>query len=312
MRIALISDVHGNADALRAVLADARAQGVEGYAFLGDYIFDMPFASEVVALLRALPGAVFIRGNKERYLDDLVGQDQSRWTDEQMGVIYQTYRELDARDVAWLRALPDERTITLPSGRRLYCAHALRRLAREGRTIFSSSNIFGEEYARRPFTHEEYLAGLERFYQGELEDACAALDADALAYGHNHLQGYGHCAGRLVVDAGSVGMPLDMDPRAAYTLLEDGAQLRAIERRVPYDVEGAIARARGTAICRAGAVWSALTFHNLRTGRDCIGRLLELKQELAAAAPADADGNALLRAAYERLRRELGGVWAEV
>ena len=55
MKIALISDIHGNIDALEAVLNDACTQGVEMYAFLGDYIFDMPFANDVVRRIRALP-----------------------------------------------------------------------------------------------------------------------------------------------------------------------------------------------------------------------------------------------------------------
>ena len=310
MRLALISDIHGNADALRAVLADARSQGADGCVFLGDYIFDMPFSGEVVALLRALTDAVFVRGNKEHYLDDLIGQDQSLWTDEQLGVIYQTYRELSGDDVAWLRALPDERTLELPSGRRLYCTHALSRLAQEGRTRFDSSNVFGAEYARRRFSHAEYLRGLQEFYASELGEVCAAVDADVLAYGHNHMQGYGRCAGHLVVDAGSAGMPLDCDNRAAYTLLDDGDELRVTERRVAYDVEAAIARARDTSICRAGQVWSELSFRHLRTGRDHVGRMFEIKRNLERTAPEGADRNALLHAAYEQLVSEIErGSW---
>ena len=45
MRLALISDVHGNIAALEAVLADARAAGARESVFLGDYIFDMPSAA---------------------------------------------------------------------------------------------------------------------------------------------------------------------------------------------------------------------------------------------------------------------------
>ena len=106
MKIALISDIHGNIDALEAVLKDAQVQGVEGYAFLGDYIFDLPFANDVVRRICALPNATFISGNKEALLDRLAGEDQSTWTHNQVGVIYQTYRELSEADRNWLRALP--------------------------------------------------------------------------------------------------------------------------------------------------------------------------------------------------------------
>lgn len=311
VRIALISDIHGNADALRAVLNDARAQGVDRYAFLGDMIFDMPFSGEVLDIVRALPEAVFVRGNKEHYLDNLAGQDMAGWTDEQMGVIYQTYRELDAEAIAWLRGLPDELTLELPSGRKLHCLHAIPQLRRNGRTRYNSSSMFASEYAAHGFSRQEYLDGLSRFYEDEIARECAGYGADAIAYGHDHIQGWGMCAGSLVVDAGSAGIPLDCDARAAYTILEDGRELRAIERRVGYDVDAAIARARNTSISRAGAVWSALTFRQLRTAQDCVGSFFAELRQLEAERP-DMEKNARLHAAYERLKAMCGGEWVEV
>lgn len=71
MRYAVIADVHGNYPALQAVLRDAKKAGAEQFLFLGDYMTDFPFAREIVAVLRSLPHAVFVSGNREWYLDSL-------------------------------------------------------------------------------------------------------------------------------------------------------------------------------------------------------------------------------------------------
>jgi predicted phosphodiesterase len=310
MKIALISDIHGNIDALEAVLKDAQVQGVEGYAFLGDYIFDLPFANDVVRRIRALPNATFISGNKEALLDRLAGEDQSTWTHNQVGVIYQTYRELSEADRNWLCALPDELTVTLPSGRRLYCAHYLPGCRREGETMYDSSIVFDRQNTPVRIDHAQYNRGLERFYNESMYSLISSIDADIIAYGHNHLQGYGRCAGRPVIDAGSCGLPMDHDTRAAYTILDDGAKLGVIERRVEYDIESAIERARTTSICRASEDWSRLTFYLVRTACDRVGRLFEIAQEIA-----DGKGetgglfeNDTLHEAMERLAAETPGM----
>jgi len=65
VRIALLSDVHGNADALEAVLADVGA--ADGYWFLGDLVAHGPRPAECVRRVRELPGLVAVRGNTDRY-----------------------------------------------------------------------------------------------------------------------------------------------------------------------------------------------------------------------------------------------------
>jgi predicted phosphodiesterase len=68
MRIAVLSDVHGNLDALDAVLADARSQGADGYWFVGDYAAIGPEPVAVLERIASLDGARFTRGNTDRYV----------------------------------------------------------------------------------------------------------------------------------------------------------------------------------------------------------------------------------------------------
>ena len=102
MKYAVISDIHGNAPALRLVLADAVAHQVDGYLLAGDYCISAPWASEVVSILRNLPNARIIRGNDEAHLDVAPGDDGqfevSRWC----------MSTLTLEDKAWLDALTED------------------------------------------------------------------------------------------------------------------------------------------------------------------------------------------------------------
>ena len=77
MKYAVISDIHGNLSALQAVLADARRQGIIRYLFAGDYCISGPRPDECITVLREIPGAVIIRGNEEKYLENLIGAAES-------------------------------------------------------------------------------------------------------------------------------------------------------------------------------------------------------------------------------------------
>jgi len=98
VRIALLSDVHGNADALEAVLADVGA--ADGYWFLGDLVAHGPRPAECVRRVRELPGLVAVRGNTDRYTltspPDPVMVASFEWTRS----------SLSADDLIWLGSLP--------------------------------------------------------------------------------------------------------------------------------------------------------------------------------------------------------------
>ena len=103
MRYAVIADVHGNYPALQAVLQDAKKAGAEQFLFLGDYMTDFPFTREIVAVLRSLPHAVFVSGNREWYLDSL---DPAQRGLEQYAALFLTWDALRPEELAWVKQLP--------------------------------------------------------------------------------------------------------------------------------------------------------------------------------------------------------------
>lgn len=203
--IALLYDVHGNLPALEAVLADARGQGAERYVLGGDYALFGGWPRETLGLLRTLSPALWIRGNVDRWTytpDEGVDPDAVAYTRAALG------EDL----VAELGALPE----TAHADEALVC-HA---------SPPSDLRSFSPEPAD---DEDELLAGVTE---------------PRVIFGHTHLpfRRVSSHRGIELVNPGSVGMPLDGDPRAAYALiLADGS----IEhRRVPYDHASAVAKVR--------------------------------------------------------------------
>jgi predicted phosphodiesterase len=201
---ALLYDVHGNVRALLAVLADAERAGAERFVLGGDYALFGPWPAQTVARLRELPNARWIRGNVDRWTADPGGAPDDELV---RGAIDDCRRALDEATVRELAALPEH--VTLDGT--FYC-HA-------------SPVSDMESFTPMPAAGEDELLG--------------GVQERRVVFGHTHLQFRRTRADVELINPGSVGMPLDGDRRAAYALVFDhgGVELR----RVPYDVESAVA-----------------------------------------------------------------------
>jgi predicted phosphodiesterase len=230
--LALISDIHGNSTALRAVLADIRRHGAEATYCLGDLVGYGPDPNGVVEIIIAehIPT---IAGN----YDDGVG-----WERGDCGCYYAsaearrigeasyafTVREVTAENKAFLRGLPRDLDVGLGE-LKLHLVHG------------SPRKI--NEYLLRERDERTFLR------------IARAEDDDVLAFGHTH-DSWDRCYGGVhFVNVGSAGRPKEGDPRVAYTLLRFGSEVAAVDGpagcgsgvevevvRVAYDVES-VARA---------------------------------------------------------------------
>ncbi|MDA8216833.1 MAG: metallophosphoesterase family protein [Dehalococcoidales bacterium] len=222
MRIAVLSDIHGNLHALEAVLADMDAQGVDRVYCLGDLVGYGAFPNEVIALIRER-GIPTVMGN----YDEGVGFDKDEcgcaYTDPEM-------RRLGDLSLMWSR----ER-VTAENKAFLRSLHPQIRFEAAGRRFLL---VHGS-----PRKINEYL--YESRPDHSFERLARASEADVLIFGHTHLPYAKEVAGVLFVNTGSVGKPKDGDVRSCYVLLDvraDGAV--ADFRRVAYDVAGAASAVR--------------------------------------------------------------------
>ena len=67
IKLAIISDIHGNCIALEEILKDAKLNNVDDYIFSGDLVNDLPFGNETLEIVKSTSDKV-LKGNKEQYL----------------------------------------------------------------------------------------------------------------------------------------------------------------------------------------------------------------------------------------------------
>jgi putative phosphoesterase len=208
MRIAILSDIHGNLVGLDACLADLAAQGgADVIVAAGDLCVDGPKPKKVLQRLSEL-NVRCLRGNTDRYVSDVTLNDDGGVVDSQVAW---TRRELGEKWLAWLRDLP----------------FALRIGEEDNQLLIVHAN---------PKTDDEHVwpdadeATLERLIGDE--------KATAIAFGHLHLPYVRVWRGKLLINVSSAGLPKDGDSRAGYAIVtqrEGGWQVK--HRRVAFDVK---------------------------------------------------------------------------
>ncbi len=218
MRLALLSDIHGNLSAFEAVWADVQAHGVDGVWLLGDFAAMGAHPGQVLERIAALPNARFVRGNTDRYAT--VG---ARPEIEPGDTVPRRYLPLwesfswtqgfvaGAGWHEWLAALPLDFSETFPNGQRVLCVHA------------APGNDDGVGMR----------AGMS---DDQLTPLLSGVDADWIFVGHTHWPQHRVLAGKHLVNVGSVGLPFTPDRLPAYTLLEaTSSGVRLDQRVVDYD-----------------------------------------------------------------------------
>jgi predicted phosphodiesterase len=208
VNVLALYDIHGNVDALDAVLADPRAGGADVVVVGGDAV-PGPFARATLDRLEALDVPVrWIRGNGEREVAEAVGAPAPADDDMQAQTAALTAAELGDDRARALGDLP----LTTELDGVLFC-HATPRRDDEMLTRLSPS---------------------ERW-----DDALRGIDAAVVVAGHTHQQDDRPVGRVRFLNAGSVGLPYEGDGAARWLWVAGGVPDL---RRTPYDAAGAGAR----------------------------------------------------------------------
>ena len=217
MRLAVLSDIHGNLPALEAVLAVLRDERVEELVCLGDVV-PGPQSRETLGRLRAL-GCPVVMGNWDAWLLEGFPQAQS---DPMRRFVEQGEwwaRELSAEDRDLVRTFVPQVELDV-DGFPILCFHG--------------SPASHDEMILATTPHDELLGMLDGF------------EHQLMLAGHTHVQMARMIEGRLVVNPGSVGLPFRgvpfgelqvISPWAEYALVEiESGRLSVDLRRAHYDV----------------------------------------------------------------------------
>jgi len=213
-RIALISDPHGNLQALDAVLADISAHGITRIFNLGDLAGKGPDGAAVIDRSREVC-EVTVQGNWDDQIAGAGDHQTHQWNREQLG----------PERCRYLAELPPSFDFLL-SGQRVRLFHA------SSTGIYHRVRLLGPDDERRRMFENTPFTG-----DGPLPDI--------VGYGDLHVAFSVSLAGKTLFNAGSVGNPLDL-PTASYAVLAGAygsatpADWYITLHRIRYDIEAAI------------------------------------------------------------------------
>lgn len=200
--VVLMSDIHGNLQALEAVTRTLPP--ADAVYVAGDLCLEGPRPAEVVDVIRERGWHAVMGNTDEDILNPPGGKKgaMAHWTRKKLG----------PERLQWLASLSFSE-----------------RFSHDGkdRTLIVHANPLNMEDQLYPDMTEE-----------QLRPYLASVHAEILAFGHLHIPYLRPVDGILLADVSSVGHPKDHDRRAAYTVVRWDGEQRAVQQvRVPYDIE---------------------------------------------------------------------------
>jgi putative phosphoesterase len=230
MRIAILSDIHGNLTAFEAVLADIQQTSPDLVLHGGDLADNGSSPTEIIDHIRTL-GWQGVMGNTDEMLvqpeslEDFASQSSAPPTlwEAIRQIASATRSILGETRLAWLRSLP--------------------RVHKQD--TFALVHATPQSCWRAPSPEAT---------DAELETAYTQLDCPIVVFGHTHRPSIRNMPGpiKLLINTGSVGLPYDGDPRASYLLLEGTTPFI---RRVEYEIDKELRALAASKL--PGALWTA-------------------------------------------------------
>ena len=206
MRYAVISDIHGNLEAFKAVLKRLEAEDIDNYLSLGDIVGYGADPSECIKLLRALKPSASIAGNHDWGVAGL--SNINGFSPHAKTAALWTREELETSEIEYLKSLPAvhvDKKFTLVHG------------------SLEEPKEFDYILTRADALRSMRLLTTPLLFIGHSHTACVYSFDDA---------------GKRIVNAGSIGQPRDGDPCASCVVYDDDT-LDAKIIRVDYDIETA-------------------------------------------------------------------------
>ncbi len=243
LKIAVLSDIHSNHAALEACYNYIDQQDVDGIFYLGDYVTDCPYPQKTMALINEYKRKYrswFIKGNREDYLLTLHynPDDELRYS-QYSGTLFYTYENLSKSDLEFFESCDILLKVEIPGYAPLTLCHGSPASARE-MLLPGSENT------------DSYLE---------------KLDTDYLICGHTHHQCKYIKHGKMLVNPGTVGLPLNNQPKPQFAILhsvDSGWEPELIS--IDYDIDKILRDFEPSGIYEKAEMWSKAIYRQLETG----------------------------------------------
>lgn len=223
-KVAVLSDIHGNAQALSVIIDDIRDQEIETVLFCGDVVGYGPSPNRSVSNLKDFD-LIAVQGNHDRAVVE--GSDLSRFNDLGRQAIKWTRKQLDQEHREFIKNLPTTRALSNLSLSMMHGspANPLWDYILDERTAYRAFQLVQEKTSVQLFGHTHQPACFEKNGSDIIRKQLPSIELD---YDKRYL-----------VNPGSVGQPRDGDWRSSYGIItfSDNKPCEFSVRRLEYNVE---------------------------------------------------------------------------
>jgi diadenosine tetraphosphatase ApaH/serine/threonine PP2A family protein phosphatase len=223
MRALIISDIHGNVVALRAVLRAAKEIGYDMVYCLGDLVGYGPEPDECVSRIRELPELTCVMGNHDAAVSGYISIDS--FNQDAQESVHWVIEHMSAENLQFLNHLPDLMvkdggTITHGSPRNPIWEYIL-----DSYTARMNYEFFETQFCFVGHSHQPIVFRYRQM-DGILPNWYIPINGEIFEFTDE----------RVILNPGSVGQPRDRDPRASFGIF-DLSQLTWTVHRVTYNIE---------------------------------------------------------------------------
>lgn len=220
MRIGVISDIHGNIDALDAVLNEIKKYNVEKIFCLGDLIGGAAQSEEVVQRIMALKDkCICVRGNREKYIIEgmplVVHDEKKKTSQEQLDRNEWIKNHLSQNSLDYINKMPKEITCEI-DGKKLYLVHYPMKEDGSFRKHIKGAS---------PEENKEMFSG---------------IDADIYLYGHTHEFVDNKDSNKFYINPGALGCPGKTNDAPFGILDIDNNEIKYTQLKTSYDAQKVI------------------------------------------------------------------------
>lgn len=258
MKIAVLSDIHGNHIALKRCMEELKKRDIKKIIFLGDYVGELAYPQKIMKMLREIAQdyeCTFLRGNKEDYWleREMGGNSGWREKDSTTGMLYYAYKHLTEEDLKFFGKLPYVQVFHFGDLPAVAAYHG-------------SHNQRGEKLRTNSDNSKQLF-----------DDT----DAGVILCGHTHIRKEILENGRMLLNPGAVGMPLLSSGKSQFMILSGenrGWKHEFVD--LEYDVEAVIQELQEENLYEVAPCWTKITEHMLRNGTISHGTVLNRANQL--------------------------------
>jgi predicted phosphodiesterase len=255
VRLGVVADVHGNAAALRAVMADAGALDVDAWWALGDLVLFGPRPVEVLELLASLPNVDYVGGNTDRYV--VMGEQPSPHATAADAAgdldLVERYGAM-AGAIGWTRGALSQAGML----------DALHRLPSQQRATLADGSLLLGVHASPG--RDDGIGISTRCPDDALSALLAGCGAAVVVGGHTHDPTDRMIDRIRALNPGSVGLPRQAG-QASWMLIDTHlSPVRVAHRQVAFDVEAVVGDLHSRGYPNASFVESVLDGRRVFSG----------------------------------------------